>query len=61
MIVYVESNFVLELALGQEQAAFADAILNAAEAKKIELAFPSFALSDPFATVMHRRGDSMTA
>lgn len=57
MIVYIESNFVLELALGQEQAIFADAILKAAEAKKIELAFPSFALSEPFTTVMHRRGE----
>ncbi len=57
MIVYVESNFVLELALGQEQASSADAILKSAETKKIELAFPSFALSEPFTTVMHRRGE----
>lgn len=48
MIVYVESNFVLELALGQEQSASAEAILALAEAKKIELVVLGFALSEPF-------------
>ena len=54
MIVYVESNFVLEVALEQEQSSSAEAILELAESRKITLAFPSFALSEPFATVMHR-------
>ena len=54
MIVYVESNFVLELALGQEQAQDAEAILKLAEEKHIELAFPGFALSEPFATLDHQ-------
>ena len=54
MIVYVESNFVLEIALKQEQSASAESIFNLAESNKIALAFPSFALSEPFATVMHR-------
>jgi len=54
MIVYIESNFVLELSLEQEEAQPADAILVLAENGKIELAFPAFALSEPFATVMHR-------
>lgn len=54
MIVYVESNFVLEVALEQEQSASAEAILKLAESSKIVLTFPGFALSEPFATVMHR-------
>ena len=54
MIAYVESNFILEIALEQEQFSSAEAILGLAESAKIELAFPSFALSEPFATVMHR-------
>lgn len=54
MIVYVESNFVLEIALEQEQSSSAEAILKLAESNKIELAFPSFALSEPFSTIMHR-------
>jgi predicted nucleic acid-binding protein len=56
MIAYVESNFFLEIALGQEQAMFAKAILSLAEQDKIELAFPSFALSEPFTTLTYRRG-----
>jgi predicted nucleic acid-binding protein len=54
MTVYVESNFVLEIALGQEQSEAAAAILSRAERGEIELAIPSFALSEPFSTVMHR-------
>lgn len=54
MTVYVESNFVLELALEQEQADAAEAILAQAERHQIELALPSFSLSEPFSTVTHR-------
>ncbi len=57
MIVYVESNFVLEIALAQEQSLSADAILSLATSGKIELVYPSFALSEPFTTVMYRRGE----
>jgi len=57
MIVYVESNFILEIALEQEQSSSAEAIFKLAESKKVELAFPHFALSEPFATVMHRGRD----
>jgi predicted nucleic acid-binding protein len=56
MIVYVESNFFLEIALDREQAKFAEAILCLAEQDKIDLAFPSFALSEPFTTLMYRHG-----
>ena len=54
MIVYVESNFVLEIALGQEEAPSAEAILELAENGHVELVCPGFALSEPFATVTHR-------
>src|SRR6266705_5640048 len=60
MIVYVESNFVLEIALRQEQSVFAEAILSLAEQDKIELAFPSFALSEPFTTLMYRSGKRLS-
>lgn len=53
MIVYVESNFVVEMALGQEQAPAADAILDLATRRLINLAIPSFALSEPYATVKY--------
>lgn len=51
MTLYVESNFVLEIALGQEELAPAERLLAAAEAGTIVLATPSFSLSEPFARV----------
>lgn len=54
MIVYVESNFVLEIALGQESFRSADEIVNLAEDGELKLVFPSFALSEPFITLEHR-------
>lgn len=54
MIAYVESNFVLEIALGQDQAAEAEAILRLAESGAIELAFPSIAVTEPFSTITYR-------
>jgi len=56
MIVYIESNFILEIALKQEQHSAAENILALAEQKQIELVFPSFVLSEPFATIMYRSG-----
>lgn len=57
MIVYIESNFILEIALQQEQSLYAENILGLATQGEITLAFPDFALSEPFATVMHRNGE----
>lgn len=57
MIVYVESNFILEIVLKQQHAASAEAVLQLAEMGKIEIAFPSFALSEPFATITRRERD----
>jgi predicted nucleic acid-binding protein len=59
MIVYVESNFVLEIALGQQHAPSAERILALAENGKIQLAFPSFALSEPFASVMQGNSERL--
>jgi predicted nucleic acid-binding protein len=55
VIVYVESNFVLEIALEQEQSSAARAIVSLAESRQIELAYPSFVLSEPFESVMETR------
>jgi predicted nucleic acid-binding protein len=54
LIACVESNFVLEIALGQEQAEEAKAILDLAERGSIKLSIPTFALSEPFSTITQR-------
>ena len=54
MTIYVESNFILEIALGQEESNHATELLSKAEHGDIVLAFPSFALSEPFATISQR-------
>lgn len=51
MTLYVESNFVLEIALGQEELAAAERLLVAAESGVIDLALPSFSLSEPFVRI----------
>lgn len=55
MLVYVESNFILEITLGQEEAAHAGAILEYARAGRLTLVVPSFAFSETFTTVTKRR------
>ena len=57
MIAYAESNFVLEVALGQEQAADAQAIIELAENSVIELGLPSFSIAEPFGTIERRGRD----
>ena len=54
MLIYIESNFVLELALQQEEVSFADDIMKLAESGKVQLVFPTFALSEPFSTLTYR-------
>jgi len=51
MIVYVETNYVIEMALEQEQFCAARQILQLARDGKIVLTFPSFALVEPFWTL----------
>lgn len=48
MIVLVESNFVLEIALRQEEAADAIKILELAEKREIRCVVPAYALVEPF-------------
>lgn len=54
MIVYGESNFVLELALEQEEQAYAENVLVAAERGQIILVVPAFSIAEPFSTIDHR-------
>jgi hypothetical protein len=51
MIVYVESNFCLELAFQQEEEAHAEEILKLSEAGRLELVFAQFAVCEPFSTL----------
>jgi len=55
VIVYIESNFVLEMALEQEQSSAVRSIIFLAESNQIGLAYPSFALSEPFESIMRAR------
>ena len=48
MKVYVESNFVLELALLQEQHISCEEILRLAESAGIQLAIPAYSLIEPY-------------
>jgi hypothetical protein len=54
VIVYVETNFLLQLAPGQEQAPAADDLLRLAEQRRCALVIPAFCLSEPFATLAQR-------
>ena len=51
MIVYVESNFVLELALVQEQHETCDRILRVCEAGVSRLVLPAFSMMEPLETL----------
>ena len=54
MIVYVESNFVLELGLRQEEHEACNQILRYAEADTTDLVVPAYSLAEPYET-WHRR------
>ncbi|MGH2587219.1 MAG: hypothetical protein ACRDJE_20075 [Dehalococcoidia bacterium] len=54
MNVYVESGFVLTLALQQDDHQAAEKILQLAQQRRILLKVPTFSLSEPFATVHYR-------
>jgi len=49
--VFVESNFVLELALSQAQSGACAELLDLAEAGTIELVLPAFSLAEPYHTL----------
>lgn len=54
MDVYVETNFVLELALVQEQQQSCQQLLNLAEVGTINLVLPAFSLTEPYETLIRR-------
>jgi hypothetical protein len=56
-MVYVESNFLLEIAFTQQDAAAAETILRLAEDSSIVLAMPAVALVEPFATIRYRNSE----
>ncbi len=60
MVVYIESNFILELIFDQEQCASAERVLEFVEQGGASLRLPSFALLEPFYRVTRqvtRRSD----
>jgi predicted nucleic acid-binding protein len=55
VIVLAESNFVLELALQQEQFEHTEKILQLAENKHLQLVVPACSLMEPYQTLIRRR------
>ena len=54
MIVYVESNFVLEIAFAQEESEACDSIIELAEFGSINLFIPAISVSEPYEVVVRR-------
>jgi predicted nucleic acid-binding protein len=54
VIVYVESNFVLELALRQEEHEACTRIVSLAKRGRIQLVVPAFSLAEPLETLTRR-------
>jgi len=61
--IYVESNFVLELVLLQEQYASCEDVLRLCEAGKEQLIIPAYSLVEPYETLIrrHRQRKQMKA
>ncbi len=55
MNVYVESNFVLELAFLQEQCSSCEKILSLCETRRIQLLIPAYSLAEPYETLTRRQ------
>ena len=55
MNVYVESNFVLELALLQEQTESCEEILSLCETGTVQLVVPAYSLAEPYETLSRRQ------
>lgn len=55
MHVYVESNFVLELALLQGQWRSCSDILKLSEVNRVQLIVPGYCLAEPYETLVRRR------
>lgn len=54
MRAYVESNYVLELSLRQEECDFCEQILLAAEGGVVDLRLPAYSLTEPHETLTRR-------
>lgn len=54
MNVYVESNFVLELALMQEEHEDCEGILSLCASAKVQLVLPAFSIAEPYETLVRR-------
>jgi predicted nucleic acid-binding protein len=52
--VYVESNFVLELALLQEQHTSCEELMRLCEEGRIQLVIPAYSLAEPYETLTRR-------
>lgn len=57
MIVFIESNFPLELARQQEEAKAVEDILHLAESGKIRLVLPALSIYEPFSTIARYKSD----
>lgn len=57
MNVYVESNFVLELALEQEQCESCEQLIKLASTGSIRLVIPAFSLAEPHIALMRKSSD----
>jgi hypothetical protein len=55
MNVYVESNFVLEQALEQEQCESCDRLIGMASARSLQLVIPAFSLAEPHGTLLNKK------
>ncbi|MCY4376295.1 MAG: PIN domain-containing protein [Spirochaetaceae bacterium] len=59
MNVYVESNFVLELALQQQESASCENMLQRCEEGRCRILVPAYCLAEPHETLMRRRKERM--
>lgn len=55
MIVYIESNFILEIAFLQGENQYCDDIMNLASSSTIDLVLPSYSIGEPYETLIRRR------
>jgi predicted nucleic acid-binding protein len=57
VIVYVESNFILEIALLQEQHSACEELLELCVKGRIQILLPTYAMIEPFGTLFRRRAE----
>jgi len=61
MILYVETNFLLEHALRHSEHSHCESILNLSEAGKLRLAVPAFCLAEPYHALSGKEDRRMAA